>query len=69
MLFRKRIEKSCSYCQYGTSLGDGLTLCIKRGVVSSDRKCRKFVYDPINRVPVKPKTLDFTKYNEEDYKL
>ena len=69
MLFRKRIEKSCSYCQFGTQLEEGLTLCIKRGVVASNRKCRKFVYDPIKRVPVKPKTLDFSKYTEDDYTL
>ena len=69
MLFRKKIEKSCTYCQYGTALEDGLTLCTKRGVVLSDRKCRKFSYDPIKRMPVKPKALDFNKYNNEDFSL
>lgn len=69
MLFRKKIEKSCSYCQFGTQLDDGLALCIKRGVVSANHKCRKFVYDPIKRVPPKPQTLDFSKYSEEDYSL
>lgn len=69
MLFRKKIEKSCGYCRYGTTLEDGLALCIKRGVVSTTHKCRKFAYDPIKRVPVKPKALDFEKYSEEDYSL
>ena len=69
MLFRKKIEKSCTYCRYGTILEDGLALCTKRGVVSTDRKCRKFAYDPIKRVPTKPKAIDFGKYDGEDFSL
>lgn len=69
MLFRKKIEKSCTYCRFGTMLEDGLALCTKRGVVSADRKCRKFRYDPVKRVPSKPKSLDFCKYDAEDFSL
>lgn len=69
MLFRKRIEKSCAYCEYGTKLNDEQVLCIKKGVVAMDKKCRKFQYDPCKRIPPKPKALDFEKYNEEDYSL
>lgn len=69
MLFRKKIENSCTYCQYGTVLDDDQVLCTKRGVVQSDRKCRKFTYDPLKRVPLKAKPLDFSKYDEEDYSL
>lgn len=69
MLFRKKIEKSCSYCRYGTLLEDDLALCTKRGVVSANKKCRKFAYDPLRRVPSKPKALDFNKYDNEDYTL
>lgn len=69
MLFRKKIEKSCSYCRYGTLLENDLALCTKRGVVSANKKCRKFAYDPLRRVPSKPKALDFNKYDNEDYTL
>lgn len=69
MLFRKKIENSCTYCRYGTALDDEQVLCTKRGVVKTDRKCRKFAYDPLKRVPMKAKPLDFAKYNEEDYSL
>ncbi len=69
MLFRKRIEKACSYCQYSTALNEEQMLCIKRGVVMTNGKCRKFAYDPIKRIPPKPKALDFEKYAEEDYSL
>ena len=69
MLFRKKMERSCTYCRYGTMLEEGLALCTKRGVVSADRKCRKFSYDPIKRVPAKPKALNFEKYDKEDFSL
>lgn len=69
MLFRKRIEKNCSYCRYGTALDETCILCTKRGVVASGGKCRKFEYDPIKRVPGKAKALDFEKYNDVDYSL
>lgn len=69
MLFRKKIERSCLYCAYGTKLDDESILCTKRGVVLADSKCRKFLYDPTKRVPAKPKAPDFQKYSEEDFKL
>ena len=69
MLFRKKIEKSCIYCAYGTKFDDEQVLCIKKGVVPVNGKCRKFAYDPCKRIPPKQKALDFTKYNEEDYSL
>ncbi len=69
MLFRKKIEKSCAYCEHATMLNDEQVLCIKKGIMPSDTKCRKFSYDPCKRIPVKPKALDFEKYNQEDYSL
>lgn len=69
MLFRKKIQRSCSYCAYGTQIDAEQVLCIKKGVVSVCGKCRKFSYDPFKRVPAKPKALDFSKYNEEDFTL
>lgn len=69
MLFRKKIKKSCSYCTYGTKIDDEQVLCIKKGVMPVGEKCRKFSYDPCKRIPAKPKALDFSKYNEEDYSL
>lgn len=69
MLFRKRIAKNCNYCRYGTSLEDDRILCTKRGVVNAGSKCGKFEYDPIKRIPGKPKALDFKKYDDVDYSL
>ncbi len=69
MLFRKKIQRSCTYCQYGTKLDDEQVLCMKKGMVPADKKCRKFSYDPCKRVPVKPKALDMQKYENEDFSL
>ena len=69
MLFRKKIERSCSYCARGTMLNDTQILCAKKGVVPGEGGCRKFRYDPCKRIPLKAKTPDFSKYNEEDFSL
>lgn len=69
MLFRKKIERSCLYCAYSTKLDDAQMLCTKKGVVSVTSQCRKFRYDPFKRVPSKPKALDFSKYDEDDFSL
>ena len=69
MLFRKKIPKACTYCLHGTQIDQEQVLCIKKGVVSPDGKCRKFCYDPCKRIPLKAKALNFEKYNEDDYSL
>lgn len=69
MLFRKRMEKSCTYCSFGTKLDDDRVQCTKKGVVPVTGKCWRFQYDPLKRVPSKPKALDFEKYNDEDFSL
>ena len=69
MLFRKKIERSCSYCAYGVKLDDEQVLCIKKGVRPIDGKCMRFRYDPCKRIPSKPKALDFRKYDEHDFSL
>lgn len=69
MLFRKTIERRCSYCLHCARLDEDHVLCSKRGVVPINGNCMKFVYDPCKRIPGKPKALDFSKYDKEDYSL
>lgn len=69
MLFRKRIERRCSYCLRGTRLDEEQVLCAKKGIRVADSKCWKFKYDPIKRIPKKAKALDFSKYDQEDFSL
>lgn len=69
MLFRKKIERSCAYCIYGTRADEETIICTKKGMKTMDDKCRKFKYDPTKRIPGKPKALDFSKYDEQDFSL
>lgn len=69
MLFRKKMPRSCSYCQHGTILNEDEVLCAKRGVVCTNRTCRKFAYDPCKRIPPKAKASDFQRYEQEDFSL
>lgn len=69
MLFRKKIERSCTYCRFATKLNDDQVLCAKKGVVNIAKPCRKFHYDPCKRIPLKSKAIDFSQYNQEDFKL
>ncbi len=69
MLFRKKIERSCAYCLYGTQLEDEQILCAKKGLKTPEDKCRKFRYDPCKRIPTKAKPMDFSKYENQDFSL
>ena len=69
MLFRKKIERCCSYCEYCTKINDDQVLCVKRGVMAINGQCRKFSYDPCKRIPGRSKALDFSKYDHEDFSL
>lgn len=69
MLFRKDIEKNCSYCKYAGKIDDTTYLCSKKGVVSVCDHCRRFCYDPLKRVPVRAKPKDFSKIDEMDFSL
>ena len=69
MIYDKQIDRICAFCQRGEPLTDDLILCHRCGPVTLDHSCRKFVYDPCKRLPLKEKPLDFQKYSEEDFKL
>lgn len=69
MLFRKKIEPSCSYCLHGAALENDRVLCAKKGFRSAEDKCRRFKYDPCKRIPKKAKALDFSRYDNEDFSL
>ena len=59
MLFRKKIERACSYCVYSAKLDDGACLCSKRGLKSELDSCRKFRYDPANGCHLKQRQWTF----------
>ena len=69
MLLRKKIERNCAYCEYAGKLSDEQMICQKCGIVPANHHCRRFRYDPLKRVPSKPKAQDFSKYTEKDFSL
>lgn len=69
MLFRKKMERSCQYYRFSTKMNEEMMLCAKKGIVRDCNDCGKFRYDPFKRVPPKPKALDFSKYEEDDFSL
>ena len=71
MLFRKKMEPSCTYCVRSTKLEEGQVLCARKGIIQplEGGKCFWFRYDPCKRIPCKAKALDFSKYDEEDFSL
>lgn len=69
MLFRKKIEKSCSYCVHSAKIDQDTYLCAKKGLVTLGRRCHKFRYDPLKRIPPRMKPKDFSKCDDLDFSL
>lgn len=69
MLFRRKIERSCSYCAFGARLEDEAILCSKKGLRMEGDSCRKFRYDPCKRFPFKAKAMDFSRFKDSDFSL
>ncbi|NLA87519.1 MAG: hypothetical protein GX847_09650 [Clostridiales bacterium] len=64
MLFSRNIAPSCSYCRFGSGIGNGEIACLRRGITSAGGSCRRFVYDPLKREPERPPVL-VKKLSEE----
>ncbi len=66
--FNNNIEPSCSYCTQGqASADDQNILCTKKGVVQPDFFCKKFVYDPLKRIPKRLNKLP--SFSLEDFSI
>lgn len=66
MLFRKKIDRYCFYCQFAGKIDDTSMICQFCGVVPCEHHCRRFRYDPLKRIPGRraskpePKDADFS---------
>lgn len=69
MLFRKKIDRACSYCQFAGKVDGESMICQKYGVVPAGHHCRKFRYDPLKRVPSRPNVKRFDQLDDKDYSL
>ena len=49
------VARLCEFCRFSAEIQttDDM-LCEHRGVVHKEYHCRKFVYDPLKRVPKRP---------------
>jgi len=67
-LFGNKIAPACKYCENakGKVMGDGMILCGRKGVVSSEYNCRAYIYDPLKRIPAKRVKQ---KFSQEDFTL
>ena len=69
MLFRKKIDRACSYCQFAGKVDGESMICQKYGVVPAGHHCRKFRYDPLKRVPSRPHSGGLEKFDKNDFSL
>lgn len=69
MLFRKKIQRSCSYCTHGVRMSDGQILCSRKGFRTESDSCWKFRYDPCKRIPKKAKAMDFSRFDNDNFTL
>lgn len=61
------ITKSCALCEKASLLaGTDYVLCCKYGVVNAGNSCRKFIFDPLKRVPHAPLSLPEEDGGEEE---
>ena len=69
MIFRKNIDRYCTYCRHAGKIDDDQMICSKKGIVSSGHHCKRFSYDPLKRLPVRLKPLSTNNYTEADFTL
>ena len=69
MLFRKKIDRSCSYCKLAGYCDETHMACQRYGIVPKEHHCRRFKYDPLKRIPVRPNGKSFEKFKNEDFSL
>ena len=68
MLFRKKIDRYCSYSQFAGKIDGESMVCQFCGVVPSDHHCRRFRYDPLRRIPGRP-AVKKADNGDADYSL
>lgn len=68
-LFKADIEPMCVYCEHGTLISEQEIICKQRGIQGPSDCCKKFLYDPLKRVPPRPKKADFSHFSPEDFEL
>lgn len=61
------IEKICALCEHSEIIFDEENvLCELHGIVPGAYRCRKFIYDPLKRVPPKTPKVEPLEYVDID---
>ena len=68
MLFRKKIDRYCTYCQFAGKIDDEMMVCQFCGIVPSGHRCRRFRYDPLRRIPGRP-AVRKPEHDDADFSL
>ncbi len=52
-MFSQENPRICELCEYASSVANNAThmLCSKKGIMEKGSGCKKFLYDPLKRVP------------------
>ena len=68
-MFSKDCSRVCAHCEFGIIMQGGEhILCHHKGIVTSNFACKKFVYDPLKRIPKRRKPLK-VEYEKSDFSL
>lgn len=68
MLFNKKIQTDCAYCERGFLLSNKENcICKKYGAVKRRYKCRKFKYNPLLRRPERQPVITISEQFESDF--
>ena len=67
-LFGDSIGPACAHCRFGRPAPDQvMVFCRKFGPVSPQYKCKKFIYDPLKRMPKRQPKLP--SFSPEDFEI
>lgn len=70
LLEKKKYPAVCETCLHGRLSPDERTvLCVKKGIVETDGKCRRYSYDPLKRRPKKPLLIERADPSEFDLSI
>ncbi|MGN1014037.1 MAG: hypothetical protein ACI4PM_01625 [Butyricicoccus sp.] len=65
-LYSKSIDPHCAYCAHCTKDNEHQGVCDLRGIVALAGQCKKFVYNPLMRIPPKPARIR-GRFTDEDF--
>jgi|GEM_PF-2008730 len=69
MLFKESEYRYCVNCANAAEMDADHMICKKKGIVSKEKRCLSFSYDPLKRDPALPAKAAFSKWSSSDFSL